>query len=149
VVAAVVWGLSRATNVKYVKHADRQSFISEDGPNPLRTLLAKARCKEVKKCVNLLRELYSSSSIIRIIKSKRMIWAGHIARMGEKKNAYGLLARKPEGKSPLRRLRRTWVDNIKMDLGGVGWGDVDWIGLAQDRNTWRALVNSALILRVP
>jgi hypothetical protein len=68
---------------------------------------------------------------------------------GEKRNAYRLLVGKPEGKRPLGRPRRRWVDNIGMDLGEVGRGDVDWIGLAQDRNRWRALVNSALNLRVP
>jgi hypothetical protein len=96
-----------------------------------------------------LRDLYSSSSIIRIIKSKRMRWEGHVARMGEKRNAYRLLVGKPEGKRPLERPRRMWADNIRMDLGEVGWGDVDWIGLAKDRNRWRALVNSVLDLRVP
>jgi hypothetical protein len=84
-----------------------------------------------------LRDLYSSPSIIRIIKSRRMRWAGHVARMREKRNAYRLLMVKPEGKS------------IRMDLGEVGWGDVVWIGLAKDRNRWRALVNSVLNLRVP
>jgi hypothetical protein len=69
--------------------------------------------------------------------------------MGEKRNAYRLLVGKPEGKRPLRRQRRRWVDNIKRDLGEVGWGDVDWIGLAQDRNRWRTVVNSVLRLRVP
>jgi hypothetical protein len=64
-------------------------------------------------------------------------------------HAYRLLVGKPEGKRPLGRPRRRWVDNIKMDLGEVGWSDVDWIGLAQDRNRWRALVNSVLNLRVP
>jgi hypothetical protein len=59
--------------------------------------------------------------------------------MGEKMNAYRLLVTKPEGKRPLGRPRRRWVDNIRMELGEVGWGDVDWIGLAQDRNRWRAL----------
>jgi hypothetical protein len=73
---------------------------------------------------------------------------GHVARKGEDRNAYKLLVGKPEGKRPLGRRKRRWVDNI-MDLGGVGWGDVDWIGLAQDRNRWRALVNSVLSLRVP
>jgi hypothetical protein len=63
--------------------------------------------------------------IIRIIKSRRMRWAGHVVQMGEKWNAYRLLEEKPEGKRPLRRPRRRWVDNIRMDLGGVGWGDVD------------------------
>jgi hypothetical protein len=96
-----------------------------------------------------LRDLYSSPSIIRIIKSRRMRWAGHVARMGEKINAYRLLVGKPEGKKPLERPRRRWVDNIKRDLGEVGWGNVDWICLAQDRNRWRAVVNSVLNLRVP
>jgi hypothetical protein len=68
-----------------------------------------------------------------------------VARMGEKRNSYRLLVEKPEGKWPLGR----WVDNIRMDLGDVGWGDVDWIGLAKDRNRCRALVNSVLNLRVP
>jgi hypothetical protein len=66
-----------------------------------------------------LHELYSSPNIIRIIKSRRMRWAGHVARMGEKKNAYRLLVGKPEGKRPLGRPRRRWVDNIRMDLGEV------------------------------
>jgi hypothetical protein len=96
-----------------------------------------------------LRDLYSSPSIIRKIKSRRMRCPGHLARMGEKRNAYRLLVGKPEGKRPLGRPRRSWVDNIRTDLGGVGWGDVDWIGMAQDRDRWRALVNSALNLRVP
>jgi hypothetical protein len=67
----------------------------------------------------------------------------------EKRNAYRLLVGKPEGKRPLRRPRCRWVDNIRMDIREVGWGDVDWIGLAKDRNRWRALVNSVLKLRVP
>jgi hypothetical protein len=95
------------------------------------------------------RDLYYSPSIIRIIKSRRMRWAGHEARMGEKRNAYRLLVGKPEGKRQLRRPRRRWVDNIRKDLGEMGWGDVDWIGLAQNKNRWRALVNSVLNLRVP
>jgi hypothetical protein len=95
-----------------------------------------------------LHDLYSSPSIIRIIMSRRVRWAGHVARMGEKRNAYRLLVGKPEGKRPLGRSRCRWVYN-RMDLGEVGWGDVDWIGLAKDRNRWRALVNSVLNLRVP
>jgi hypothetical protein len=95
-----------------------------------------------------LRDLYSSPSIIRIIESRRMRWAGYVAGMGEKRKAYRLLVGKPEGKRPLGRPRRRWVDNIRMDLREVGWGDVEWIGLAQDRNRWRTVVNSVLNLRV-
>jgi hypothetical protein len=76
-----------------------------------------------------LRDFYSSLSIIRIIKSRRMRWAGHVAQMGEKRNAYRLLVGKPLG-----RPRRRWVDNIKMDILEIDWGDVDWIGLAQERD---------------
>jgi hypothetical protein len=78
-----------------------------------------------------------------------MRWAGHIARMGEKRNAYRLLVGKPGGKRPIGRSRRRWGDNIRMDRGEVGWGDVDWIGQTKDRNRWRAVVNSVLNLRVP
>jgi hypothetical protein len=77
-----------------------------------------------------------------------MRWAGHVARRGEKSNAYRLLVGKPEGKRLLGRPRRRWVDNIKMDLLEIGLGDVDWIGLAQDRDKWRALVNVVMNLRV-
>jgi hypothetical protein len=92
---------------------------------------------------------YSSPSIIRIIKLKRMRWAVQVARMREKRNVYRLVVGKPEGKRPLGRPRRRWVDNIRMDLGELGWGDGDWIGLAQDRNMWKALVHLVLNLRVP
>jgi hypothetical protein len=92
--------------------------------------------------------LYSSPSIIRIIKLRRMRWAGHVARMGEKKNVYRLLVGKPEGKRPLGRPRRRWMDNIKMNPLEMGMNVVDWIGLAQDRYRWRALVNSVMNLRV-
>jgi hypothetical protein len=74
-----------------------------------------------------LHDLYSSPSIIRILKSRKMRWVGHVARMGEKRNAYRLLVGKPVGKRPLGRPRRRWVDNIRMDLGEVGWGDVVWL----------------------
>jgi hypothetical protein len=96
-----------------------------------------------------IKDLYSSLNIIGIFKSRRMRWERHVARIGEKRNGYRLLVGKPEGKRPLRRPRRRWVDNIRMDLGEVGWGNVDWIGLAQDGNRWRALVNLVLNLRVP
>jgi hypothetical protein len=95
--------------------------------------------------------LYSAPSIIRIIKSWKLRWAGHVARMGEKRNACKLSVGKPEEKIPLVRPRCRRVDNIRIrvDLGEVGWSNVDWIGLAQDRNRWKALVNSVLSLRVP
>jgi hypothetical protein len=78
-----------------------------------------------------------------------MMWAGYVARMGEKRNVYRLLVGKPEGKRPLGRPRSRWIDNIKLDLTEIGVSVVDWIGLAQDRYRWRALVNSVMNLRVP
>ena len=96
-----------------------------------------------------LSDLYSSPNIVRVIKSRRMRWAGHVARMGEEKGVYRVLVGKPEGKRPLGRSRRRWVDNIRMDLQEVGCGYVDWIGLAQDRDRWRTLVSTVMNLRVP
>jgi hypothetical protein len=96
-----------------------------------------------------LHDLYSLPNIIRIIKARRMRWEGHVIRMGEKRNTYRLLVGKLEGRSPLARPRRRWVDNIRIDHVEVGWGDMDWIRLAQDRDKWRALVNLVLNLRVP
>jgi hypothetical protein len=96
-----------------------------------------------------LHNLYSSPSIIRVIKLRRMRWAGHAARMEEKTNACRLLVGKPEGKSPLGRRRRRLVNNIKMDLREVGWDGMDWIDLAQDRDRWRVYVNAVMNLRVP
>ena len=81
--------------------------------------------------------------------AKRMRWAGHVARMGEERGAYRVLVRKPDGKRPLGRPRRRWVDNIRMDLQEVGCGYVDWIGLAQDRDRWRTLVIAVMNVRVP
>jgi hypothetical protein len=82
-------------------------------------------------------------------KSRRMRWAGHVARIGEKRNACRILVGTPEGKRPLGRRRHRWVDNIKLDLREIGWGGVDWIDLAQDRDQWRALVNTVMNLGVP
>jgi hypothetical protein len=79
-----------------------------------------------------------------MIKSRRMRWAGHVARMGEPRNAYRILVGNPKGKRPLGRPRRRWVDNIKMDLSEIGWDGMDWIGLAQDRDKWRALVYTVM-----
>jgi hypothetical protein len=78
--------------------------------------------------------LYSSPSIVRVIKARRMRWAGHVARMGEVRGAYNILVGRPEGKRPLGRPRRRWEDNIKVDLREIGFGDVDWIHWAQDRD---------------
>ena len=77
-----------------------------------------------------------------------MRWAGHVARMGERRGVYRVLVRKPEGKRPLGRLRRRWEDNIKMDLQEVECGGMDWIELDQDRDRWRALVSTVMNLRV-
>ncbi|KAJ4450632.1 hypothetical protein ANN_02061 [Periplaneta americana] len=93
-----------------------------------------------------LHALYSSPDIIRNIKSRRLRWAGHVARMGESRNAYRVLVGRPEGKRPLGRPRHRWEDNIKMDLREVGYDDRDWINLAQDRDQWRAYVRTAMIL---
>jgi hypothetical protein len=91
-----------------------------------------------------LHDLYSSPSIIRIMKSKRMKWAGHAARMGEKRNVCRLLEGKPEGKRLLERPRPRWMDNIKIDPVEIEWDGVDWIDLAHDRNKWTDLVMSII-----
>ncbi|KAJ4447230.1 hypothetical protein ANN_09234 [Periplaneta americana] len=96
-----------------------------------------------------LHALYSSPDLIRNIKSRRLRWAGHVARMGESRNAYRVLVWRAEGKRPLGRPRRRWKDNIKMDLREVGYDDRDCINLAQDRDQWRAYVRAAMNLRVP
>ena len=87
--------------------------------------------------------------LCRVIKWRRMRWAGHVARMGEERVLYRFLVGKPDGRRPLGRPRRRWVDNIKMDLQEVGCGYMDWIGLAQDRDRWRTLVSAVMNLRVP
>ena len=96
-----------------------------------------------------LNDLYSSPNFVRVIKSRRMSWDGHVARMGEERGAYRILVGKPEGKGPLGRSRRRWVDNTRMDLQEVECGYMDWIGLAQDRDRWRTVVSAVMNLRVP
>jgi hypothetical protein len=96
-----------------------------------------------------LHSLYSSPTIVRVIKSRRMRWAGHVARMGEGRCVYRVLVGRPEGKIPLGRPRRRWEDNIKMDLREIGIDGANWIQLAQDRVQWRACVNMVMNLWVP
>ena len=96
-----------------------------------------------------LNDLYSSPNIVRVIKSRRMKWAGHVARMEEGRGEHKVLVGKPEGKRPLGIPRRIWEDNIKMDLEEVGRGCGDWMELAQDRDRWRALVSTVMNFGVP
>ena len=96
-----------------------------------------------------LSDLYSLPIIVRVVKSRRMRWAGHVACMGEGRGVHRVLVGKPDGKRPLGRPRRRWEDNIKMDLQEVGGGCEDWMELAQDRDRWRALVSTVMNLRVP
>jgi hypothetical protein len=95
-----------------------------------------------------LHDIYALPSIIRMIKPRRMKWAGHVAQMRKKRNAYRLLAEKPEGKKPPGRPTCRWVDNMKMDFLEIGWGGMDWIGLSQNRDKWRAFVNAVMNLWV-
>jgi hypothetical protein len=88
-----------------------------------------------------LHNLYSSPDIIRQVKSRRMRWAGNVARMGEERKVYRVLVGKPEGKRPVGRPRHRWEDGIRMDLREIGLGGLDWIRLAQDKDRWRAVVS--------
>jgi len=96
-----------------------------------------------------LRDLYSLPNIVRVVKSRRVRWAGHVARMGQGRGVHSVMVGKPEGKRPLGRLRRRWEDNIKMDIQEVGGCCGDWMELAQDRDRWRALVSTVMNLQVP
>jgi len=96
-----------------------------------------------------LNDLYSLPNIVRVVKSRRMRWAGHVARTGEDRGVHRVLVGKPEGKRPLGRPRCRWEANIKMDLQEVGGGHGDWMELAQDRDKWRAIVGTVRDFRVP
>jgi hypothetical protein len=93
-------------------------------------------------------DIYSSPTIVQVIKLRRMGWEGHVACMGEGRGIYRVLVEKPEGERPIRRPRRSWEDNIIVDLQEVGCGGMDWIGLDKDRDRWQALVNAVMNLRV-
>jgi len=95
-----------------------------------------------------LNDLYCSPNIFRVIKSRRMRWAGHLARMRKSRNAYRVLVGKSEEKRPMGRARRRWEDNSKMGLQELGYWVMYWIELAQDRDRWRAVVNAVMKLRV-
>jgi hypothetical protein len=96
-----------------------------------------------------LHSLYSSPNIVRVIKSRRMRWAGHAAHMGEGRGVYRVLVGRPEVKRPVGRPRRRWEENINIDLREIGIDRTNWIQLAQDRVQWRACVNTEMNLRVP
>jgi hypothetical protein len=96
-----------------------------------------------------LNDLYSLPNIVRVVKSRRMRWAEHVTRMGEDRGVHRLLVGKPEGKTPLGRPRRRWEYNINLDLKDVGGVRGDWMELAQDRDSWRALVGTVRNIRVP
>jgi hypothetical protein len=99
--------------------------------------------------IDLVWILQPSPNTVRVIKLRKMRWAGHMAPMGEGEGVYRILVGRPEGKRPLGRRRRRWDDNIKLDLREIGIDGANWIQLAQDRVRWRAFVNTVMDLRVP
>jgi hypothetical protein len=119
----------------------------------LRRLLGPKRNEVTREWRKLhseeLNYLYFSPNIFRVIKSRIMRWAGHLARRGERRGVYRVLVGKSEGKRPLGRPRNRWEDNMKFDFQEAGCGNVDWIELAQDRDRWRALVTAIMDLRFP
>jgi hypothetical protein len=119
----------------------------------LRRVFGPKRDEVTGECRKLhneeLNDLYSLPNIVRVVKSRRMRWARHVAHMGKDRGVHRVLVGKPEGMRPLGRPRRRWEDNIKMDLQEIGGGRRDWMELAQDRYRWRALVGTVRNFRVP
>ena len=143
ITSLLTWDTDRS--VRTIRACCRMSL------NTLRMRGGRVEGKGICKC-NLcekLNDLYASPNIVRVIKSRRMRWAGHVARMGEGRGVYRVLVGKPEGRRPLGRPRCRWADDIRMDLQEVGCGYMDWIGLAQDRGTWLTLVSAVMNLWVP
>jgi len=130
--------------VRYVHKTQNKVLFKLSGT----TLCGAYLTKPIRQSEEL-NDLYSSPNIVWVMKSRIMRWAGHVTRMGEERGVYRVLVGKPEGRRPLGRPRRRWVDNIRTDLHEVGCGYMDWIGLAQDRNRWRTLVSAVMNLRVP
>jgi hypothetical protein len=132
-----------------LKKKEQRMRVCED--RVLRSLFGPMRDEMMGEWMKLhyeeLHNLYSCSNI-KQIKARRMRLAGHVARMGEERKVYKVLVGKPEGKRPLGRPSRRWEDGIRMDLREIGLGDVDWIGLTQDRGRWRAVVNAVMNLPV-
>jgi hypothetical protein len=132
------------------KHLRRCSVGTTDERDLLSTTLRWPQVACYTYIYNVeLQNLYFLPSQIRIMKSRRMRWAWHVARTGEKRIACRIFVGKAEGKRPLGRPRRRCEDNIKVDLGEIGWSGMDWIDLAQERDQWKVLVNTVLNLRVP
>jgi hypothetical protein len=118
----------------------------------LKRIFGPKRDEVTRKCRKLhneeLTDLYCSPNIVRVIKSRRMRWPGHVVRRGKRRVVYRFLVVIPKGRRPLGRTRRRWEDDIKMDLQEVGCWSMDWIDLAQESDRWRALLNAVMNLRV-
>jgi hypothetical protein len=117
------------------------------GNSTMRTMFLDVTFRSINRYVLI--SIFTKTNIVRVVKSRRMRWAGHVARMGEDRGVHRVLVGKPEGKRPLGRPRRRWEDNIKMDLQEVGGSRGDWMELAQDMDRWRALAGTVRNFRVP